>query len=299
MLVTFLFIHPEVVWEDFDCSLSKPPIVGTPGSLSISLMDSVWLRDSGQFSSIIRVTTTDSIGALTIPLKIFVNDVVTHQLVAPDSVDFSTESPFSTPYVMERVIDSLGSTALLVDIGRPSVVDSVDWTVLTMTMDPPPENDLLVVLTYTTLPPQEYNPHSGEYENVNYPMGLDLRKPFRVWQPGGLSPDTDEDGFPDPIDNCPEIPNPLQTDATYDGIGDTCCCIDTTGNYDCDPANLVDIGDLTRLIDFLYISNDRLCCIAGANVDGDNENLVDIGDLTALISYLYIPPNPALEACPW
>ena len=32
--------------------------------------------------------------------------------------------------------------------------------------------------------------------------------------------------------------------------------------------------------------------------DGDIEALVDIGDLTALISYLYIPPNPEPAACP-
>jgi len=36
--------------------------------------------------------------------------------------------------------------------------------------------------------------------------------------------DTDGDGIPDPIDNCPQQPNPTQTDANQDGIGDDCDC---------------------------------------------------------------------------
>jgi hypothetical protein len=34
-----------------------------------------------------------------------------------------------------------------------------------------------------------------------------------------------------------------------------------------------------------------------ANVDGDGEGVVDIGDLTALIAYLYISPNPPPAFC--
>ncbi|MEO8683187.1 MAG: thrombospondin type 3 repeat-containing protein, partial [Vicinamibacterales bacterium] len=40
----------------------------------------------------------------------------------------------------------------------------------------------------------------------------------------GVNPplDTDADGVPDDIDNCPLTPNPDQADADHDGIGDTC-----------------------------------------------------------------------------
>jgi glucose/arabinose dehydrogenase len=69
---------------------------------------------------------------------------------------------------------------------------------------------------------------------------------------------------------------------------DNGCCVGITGNIDGDPNNLIDIGDLTGLIDYLYITNNPPDCLPEANIDGDIEGLVDIGDLTALIDYLYI-----------
>lgn len=37
-----------------------------------------------------------------------------------------------------------------------------------------------------------------------------------------LPPDSDADGVPDALDNCPTVPNPLQEDTDLDGIGDAC-----------------------------------------------------------------------------
>ncbi|HUV29614.1 MAG TPA: prenyltransferase/squalene oxidase repeat-containing protein [Acidobacteriota bacterium] len=76
------------------------------------------------------------------------------------------------------------------------------------------------------------------------------------------------------------------------------CCIGLTGNIDCDPAEVVDIGDLTALIRYLFIPPiPTLCCPEEANVDGDLEGIIDIGDLTALIAYLFISPNPDPAPC--
>jgi len=68
-----------------------------------------------------------------------------------------------------------------------------------------------------------------------------------------------------------------------------------TGDVDNDPSDLVDLGDLTSLIDYLFISFTEPDCIEEANVDGDLSGLVDLGDLTALIDYLFISFTPPAE----
>jgi hypothetical protein len=74
------------------------------------------------------------------------------------------------------------------------------------------------------------------------------------------------------------------------------CCSGASGNVDNDESGMVDIGDLTALIGYLYIPpNPEPACLEEANIDGVGD--VDIGDLTALIAYLYIPPNPPPSSC--
>jgi hypothetical protein len=109
--------------------------------------------------------------------------------------------------------------------------------------------------------------------------------------------DSDGDGYADFCDNCPHDFNPGQEDTDGNGVGDVCdgCCVGMTGNVDGDVQELVDIGDLTRLIDYLYISRTEPGCLEEANVDGDPEGLVDIGDLTKLIDYLYISNTPPAD----
>jgi hypothetical protein len=84
-------------------------------------------------------------------------------------------------------------------------------------------------------------------------------------------------------------------------LRDSCtfgCCVGSTGNVDGDEADLVDVGDLTALIAYLYIPpNPEPSCFEEANIDGDTGGLVDVGDLTALIAFLYIPPNPPTAPC--
>jgi hypothetical protein len=73
------------------------------------------------------------------------------------------------------------------------------------------------------------------------------------------------------------------------------CCKGSTGNIDCDPLEGIDISDLSRLIDNLFISFAPLCCDAAANCD--DQPGIDIGDLSRLIDFLYISFLP-LNACP-
>lgn len=92
---------------------------------------------------------------------------------------------------------------------------------------------------------------------------------------------------------CRAINNPCGIDIGAYSAGCFTCCAGFPGNVDCDPKNQIDIADLTRMIDFLYVSFSPLCCFDGANMDGSGA--IDIGDLTALIDYLYLsliaPPN--------
>jgi len=78
------------------------------------------------------------------------------------------------------------------------------------------------------------------------------------------------------------------------------CCIGTTGNIDGSQSELVDLGDLTELIDYLFITTGKvLICPEEANIDGSVDGVVDIGDLTHLIGYLFINPDLVpLTPCP-
>ncbi|MBU0985297.1 MAG: PKD domain-containing protein [candidate division Zixibacteria bacterium] len=91
------------------------------------------------------------------------------------------------------------------------------------------------------------------------------------------------------------------------GIG-LSCCIGDRGNIVLDNApgacdNLsdqgVDVGDLTALIDHLFINFDALCCDAEADMApmAAPDGSVDVADLTALIDHLFIN-FPDLPSCP-
>jgi Peptidase C10 family/Immune inhibitor A-like, MAM domain len=74
------------------------------------------------------------------------------------------------------------------------------------------------------------------------------------------------------------------------------CCI-TTGNVDGSSDGLVTMGDLTVMIDHLFISLTPLDCVDAGNVDLSADNLVTMGDLTVMIDHLYITLS-ALPLCP-
>ncbi|RME25682.1 MAG: hypothetical protein D6800_07345, partial [Candidatus Zixiibacteriota bacterium] len=67
------------------------------------------------------------------------------------------------------------------------------------------------------------------------------------------------------------------------------------GNINGDPSDVMDVADLTFLIDHLFISFKPMTCPEEGNVNGDVNGTVDVGDLTALIDALFIsfsPPAP-------
>jgi pimeloyl-ACP methyl ester carboxylesterase len=92
-------------------------------------------------------------------------------------------------------------------------------------------------------------------------------------------------------------PSPIGTIKRYLSMaayvsGSACLCGNVDGSFD----GGIDISDLSRLIDYLYISMTPLGCSYAANVDGSIDGNVDIGDLTNLISFLFLSGPP--PSCP-
>ncbi|MDD5425354.1 MAG: hypothetical protein PHN52_02545 [candidate division Zixibacteria bacterium] len=74
------------------------------------------------------------------------------------------------------------------------------------------------------------------------------------------------------------------------------CCVGYTGNIDCSESEAPDISDISRLIDFLYLSHLPLCCKEETDTDGSGGD-PDISDITALIDHLYLS-HKDLAICP-
>lgn len=114
-----------------------------------------------------------------------------------------------------------------------------------------------------------------------------------------LQEDSDSDGVGDSCDNCLLVYNPDQADSKGDGVGDACrsCCVgEYAGNTDCDPLDVRNLVDITRLIDHIYLSKEELCCEGEGNVDGDAEGIINLADVTRLIDHVYLSKAP-VAAC--
>ena len=66
------------------------------------------------------------------------------------------------------------------------------------------------------------------------------------------------------------------------------CCVGLTGNVNGDPADAVDISDLTALVNHLFVTFEPLGCPQEANASGDIGGEIDISDLTALVNHLFV-----------
>ena len=76
---------------------------------------------------------------------------------------------------------------------------------------------------------------------------------------------------------------------------DTCKCVGLVGDVDCDGGEQPSLGDLTALIDHLFITLRPVCCPSEAEIDGDPG--ISLGDLTAMIDHLFVSLRPP-RACP-
>lgn len=75
---------------------------------------------------------------------------------------------------------------------------------------------------------------------------------------------------------------------------DTSCCGRYTGGYtgnvDCDPEGKINLADITRLIDRIYLSKKPLCCEDNGDVNADCK--LNLADITLLIDHIYLSKSP-------
>jgi len=139
---------------------------------------------------------------------------------------------------------------------------------------------------------------AGSAENIPAGAGPLIILQFKIESAGatGESNDLSFDGYNDyeprfygdVVDYQPKL---AFGSVTYSG-----CCVGFTGDADCSGEDTPDVSDIVRLIDYLYLSHDPLCCAEEADVDGSGGE-PDIADITDLIDHLYLS-HDALPACP-
>ena len=74
-------------------------------------------------------------------------------------------------------------------------------------------------------------------------------------------------------------------------------CEGLTGNTNCDSEDVVNLTDLTTLVDHMFVTFRPLGCPGEANISGDQSGNITLLDLTLLIDYLYrggASPAPCL-----
>ncbi len=154
----------------------------------------------------------------------------------------------------------------------------------------------------------QYGLQAGDAETVSdhYPVISD----FVISYSSGA--DTDEDGVPDNLDNCVDVPNPLQEDVDSDSIGDVCDDSDGDGLtdaeelvlgtnyslYDTDGDGISDFGEITYsgTNPLLEDSNSNDCpdlqelsglcgtVSIGCSTDFNNDGITNTGDLNFFLS---------------
>jgi hypothetical protein len=72
---------------------------------------------------------------------------------------------------------------------------------------------------FTNIDPRGRGPGWNDFDNDDADLGLPMRGLVELASPG---PDGDSDGVPDNEDNCPNDPNPDQSDVDGDLVGDVC-----------------------------------------------------------------------------
>jgi hypothetical protein len=99
-----------------------------------------------------------------------------------------------------------------------------------------------------------------------------------------------------------ELSMPIQTEAFVPTVSPgrlgvlPRCCNGVTGDCNCS-GDAINLSDITRLIDRVYISHTPLCCEHSGNTNGDPEGQLTLADITRLIDFVYVSGTPTAP-CP-
>ena len=80
----------------------------------------------------------------------------------------------------------------------------------------------------------------------------------------------------------------IETQPAVVVLDETSCCQGLTGNIDQDPGGVVNLTDLTQLVNSLFVTFDPLPCVEAANTNGDPLGEVTLSDLTVLVNSLFV-----------
>lgn len=125
--------------------------------------------------------------------------------------------------------------------------------------------------------------NQGAIRSADYD-GNDIRDEITgLFKPLGLAldlvPETDGDGIPDNVDNCPFVPNPSQLDTDLDGLGEECdnCPYDADNDIDGDGI-CGDVDNCPADANSSQLDNDGDLQGDACDVDDDNDNIPDTSD---------------------
>jgi hypothetical protein len=199
---------------------------------------------------------------------------------------------YSTYVVTSGFVDNLAGASAAVDPYFAFLGGASDhWL---------PAHDTLTLcyfLTWEVDPAQDEVPNGLQFENIAYdnygtlyPIGDRFSWSFTDWS-GEYAPSFNS--FRNE-----SVENPTAPSAAFHVIhrDRSQCCQGIVGDVDGSGDELPTIGDITALIDHLFVSHTALFCIAEADVNQSGGS-VSIGDITVLIDHLFGARQP-LPDCP-
>ena len=94
------------------------------------------------------------------------------------------------------------------------------------------------------------------------------------------------------VRTCDDLGNWSELSNVVSAVVPAPVCDGFTGNVNCDPQNIVNLSDLTALVDHLFITFRPLACPGEANTSGDAEGRITLIDLTRLVDFMYRSGQP-------